>query len=74
MPIRRFLNAHAFDPEAIEAMSIAFQGICVDMHVSENDRMAEVVAKRIIELTAKGATRDPTELRAAVIASFKRGE
>jgi hypothetical protein len=63
-----------FDPEAIEVMSIAFEGICDDMHVSENDRMAEVVPKRIIDLTAKGPPRDPNELRAAVIASFKRGE
>jgi hypothetical protein len=74
MPIRPFLKGRAFDPEAIEVMSIAFEAICADMHVSENDRMAEVVANRIIELTAKDAARNPDELRTAVIASFKRGE
>jgi hypothetical protein len=73
MPIRRFLTDQTFDPEAIEVMSIAFEGICDDMHVSENDRMAEVRQENH-RSTAEGPPRHPNELRAAVIASFKRGE
>lgn len=75
MPIRPYLNGHTFDPETIQCMSLAFIGVCADLHLRDkNDRMSEVVAKRIIELAAKGGYRDSEQLRAAVIESFKRGE
>ena len=75
MPIRPYLNGHTFDPETIERMSIAFKGVCADLRLRDkDDRMTEVLAKRVIELAAKDGSRDPEQLRAAVIASFKRGE
>lgn len=75
MPIRPYLNGHAFDPETIERMSIAFKCVCADLRLRDKkDRMTEVVAKRIIELAANDAYRNSEQLREAVIASFKRGE
>jgi hypothetical protein len=74
MPIRPFISDPSFDPEAIRCMSLAFEDVCADLRVSDkHHRMTEVVARRIIELAAKGH-RDPYDLYAAVIASFKRGE
>lgn len=44
-----------FDPEAILAMSIAFELACVDLRVSEGDAgRREIVAKRVINLARQG--------------------
>ena len=75
MPIQPFLAAQCFDPDAISAMSIAFERVCADMRLSDkHDRLTEVVAKRIIDLATNGSYSDADQLHAAVIASFKRGE
>lgn len=56
-------------------MSIAFERVCATLRLTDkNDRLTEVVAKRIVDLAATGSYSDPDELHAAVIASFKRGE
>ena len=75
MPIRPFLPDHAFSPEAITAMSFAFERVCAEMGLTEkSDRLRGVIAKRIIDLTINGSYSDPDKLYAAVITSFKRGE
>ncbi len=75
MPIRPFLPKGSFAPEAIAAMSIAFERVCADMRLTDKtDRLTEVVAKRIIDLAATGSYGDGEQLYAAAIASFKRGE
>ncbi len=75
MPIRPFLPEQSFTPEAISAMSLAFQRVCADMRLTDKtDRLTEVVAKRVIDLAADGTYGDGDQLYAAVIASFKRGE
>ncbi len=75
MSIDPFFQHKAFDPETVEVMSIAFDSVCADLRlIDETHGMAEVVARRIVELAADGKYRDPNDLRAAVLASFKRGE
>ncbi len=70
-----FFLHKAFDPEMVRLMSIAFESVCADLRLSDDtDRMAEVIARRIVELAANHKYRDPNELRTAVLASFKRGD
>ena len=56
MPIRAHLSdACAFEPEALRAMSTAFELACADLHVFANDaRGREIVATRIIDLARAG--------------------
>ena len=56
MPIRAHLSdACAFDPEAIQAMSTAFELSCADLHVFAGDqRGREIIATRIIDLGRNG--------------------
>jgi hypothetical protein len=68
MPIRSFLQPGAFDPEAIAAMSEAFEAVCNELNEAGQPRVApEVVATRIIA-AARGGERDPVRLRAAALA------
>ena len=46
---------NAFDPEAILTMSIAFELVCADLRVFEDDeRDREIIAKQIISLARQG--------------------
>jgi len=57
-----------FDPEAIRAMSVAFDDICAALNVSESASAArEVIAERVIELAQRGE-RDPVRIREKVLA------
>jgi hypothetical protein len=59
MPIRPYLQG-AFDPEAIAAMSEAFEAVC-----SEHPQVSRaVIANRIIGVARLGE-RDPARLREA---------
>jgi len=71
MPIRDFIRDESFDPETIEIMNKAFVGVCQDLGLSDTaDGATAMVARRIIELA--DGQRDPEEIRAAVLASFKK--
>jgi hypothetical protein len=56
MPIRQHLDDQcAFEPEAIAAMSKAFEQACARLHVFAADqRGREIVAARIIDLARQG--------------------
>jgi hypothetical protein len=56
MPIRMHLSdSCVFEPEAIQAMSTAFELSCADLHVFAGDqRGREAVATRIIHLARHG--------------------
>jgi len=72
MPIRTFIGRQSFDPDTLEIMNTAFLGVCKDLGlIDTNDRATEMVAKRVIELT--DGQRDPQEIRASVLESFKKG-
>lgn len=57
MPIRAYLSDPCvFDPEAIQAMSAAFEQACADLHVLAGDKRGrEIIAARIIDLARNGA-------------------
>jgi hypothetical protein len=67
MPIRPFIQPGAFDPEAIAAMTEAFDAACEklgDIHQPEVAR--EVIAGRIIA-AARHDERDPARLLEAAL-------
>jgi hypothetical protein len=68
MPIHSFLQPGAFEPEAIAAMSEAFDAACSELNEAGQPKVArEVVAGRIIA-AARAGERDPARLRAAALA------
>lgn len=57
-----------FEPEAIQAMSTAFELTCADLHVFANDqRGREIIAARIIDLARVGVI-EPAALHTRVVA------
>jgi hypothetical protein len=68
MPIGPLMVPGAFEPEAIAAMSEAFEAACeVLREVGQPEAVREVIAKRIIVAATTGE-RDPVRLRAAALA------
>jgi len=68
MPIRPFIRSGAFEPEAVAAMSEAFEAACKELDEAGQPRVArEVIAGRIIA-AARIGERDPVRLRAAALA------
>jgi hypothetical protein len=56
MPVRAYLPDNAaFNPEAIQAMSTAFELACADLEIFAGDQHGrEVIAMRIIDLARRG--------------------
>ena len=55
MPIRQFITENSFDPETIEEMSLALEGVCKDLCLKmRDDPVTRVVAETIIELKKHG--------------------
>jgi hypothetical protein len=72
MPIRRFLDGHAFDPDTIQMMSDAFTSVCTCLGLAERDDPAtRLVAERIIAHAGQGVT-DRSDLYALVMADFQQ--
>ena len=71
MPIYRLLtNETAFTPEDITAIEGVFEAALRELGlVDRSDPLAEMVAKRLIELAKRG-DRDPDRLLRAVLALF----
>ena len=62
MPIRAHLSGGTFEPEDIQAMSLAFEELCKALEIQTGaTREREAVAVRIIELCRRGE-RSPTRL------------
>jgi len=58
---------NAFDPEATNAMSAAFEEVCRALKLSDTDTHGrEAVASQIIELARRGE-KDPVRLRDRVL-------
>ena len=63
MPLVRFLDNHSFGPEAITAMTAAFEDTLRTLGLVDHTGLAtEIVAKKIIELAQQGEC-DPIRLR-----------
>ena len=72
MPIRAYLSdTCAFEPEAVQAMSTAFELSCADLHVFAGDqRGREIIATRIIDLARDGVI-DPGALHKRLVAEAR---
>lgn len=57
----------AFEPNHIQAMSLAYEEVCTALHINGDIRARETIAERIIELARRGG-RCPTVLRDRVLA------
>ena len=63
MPIRRFIGDVSFNPETVHAMTMAFDDALKELCLADrNDPLAEMLAKKIIEIAGLGE-RDPKRLR-----------
>ena len=67
MPIRAHLSGGTFEPQHIEAMSLAFEEVCKALEIQPGaTREREAVAVRIIELCRQGE-RSPARLTERVL-------
>jgi hypothetical protein len=71
MPIQKFLDGPAFDPEAIQGMSEALTGACRALGlVDRDDPATRLVAIKIIEL-ARNGERNSERLQAAALRAIR---
>jgi hypothetical protein len=71
MPIRPFLSGRAFEPEAIEEMSLALERVCHTLGLKViDDAATRLVAEKIIELSQHGM-RGVATLHAMTVKEFK---
>ena len=65
-------SAGAFEPNDIQAMSLAYDEVCSALHINGDIRARETIAERVIELARRGE-RSPTVLRDRVLAEAHGG-
>jgi hypothetical protein len=71
IPIRRFLDGQAFDPEMIAKMSAALEGFCEELRLKMiDDAATRLVAQKIIELVQRGV-KDVHTLREMTMKQLK---
>jgi hypothetical protein len=70
MPMSSSTSPGAFEPEAIAAISEAFEAACRLHNADQHEVAREVIARRII-IAARFGERDPVRLRAAAFAQRK---
>ena len=67
VPVRAHLSGGTFEPEDIQAMSLAFEEVCKALEIQRAaTREREAVAVRIIELSRRGE-RSPAGLAERVL-------
>jgi hypothetical protein len=67
MPINRLLNGSGLEPEQVERLNRAYASALRKLRlVDRDDPIAEMVAKKIIEIGLDG-TRDPKEIADSVV-------
>ena len=68
--IADFVGSVTYDPEAVQAMSLAYDAVLKELHDRGQPEMVrEIIAKRIIELAAIGE-REPQRLCDTVLSEF----
>ena len=71
MPIRPYLHGHAFDPDTVRVMGIAFAHACRELGIVDNhDAVTRIVARAVIDMAQRGF-RDEDSLTAAVMQEFR---
>lgn len=67
MPLTPFLKEATFNPEAIKAMTTAFDAVCEALQlVIRSDPVTEIVARKVIEVAGTGE-REPERIRDLVL-------
>jgi hypothetical protein len=66
------VSAGAFEPNDIEALSLAYEEVCNALHINGDAGALETIAARVIELARLGE-RCPTVLRDRVLAEANGG-
>ena len=70
MPLTPFLKGGNFEPQAIEAMSAAFEGVCASLQLlNRTDPVTEIVARMVVEVAGTGE-RNPERIRDLVLLSL----
>lgn len=59
-------DGEAFDPDALQAMCVAFEEVCRALQLEKDQHAREVMAVRIIDLV-RGGERDAERLRDRVL-------
>lgn len=66
------VSAGAFEPNDIEAMSLAYEEVCNALHINGDAGARETIAARVIDFARRGE-RCPTVLRDRVLAEANGG-
>jgi hypothetical protein len=67
MPLTPYLKEAVFDPNAIKAMTAAFEAVCDSLKLLDrDDPITEIVARKVIEVGGTGE-RDPERIRELVL-------
>ena len=66
------VSAGVFDPDDVEAMSLAHEEVCHALHINGDAAARETIAVRVIELAQRGELR-LTMLRDRVLAEANAG-
>ena len=65
------LSSGAFDPDALKAMTAAYEGACTALDlVDRSDPLTEIIAQKIIERAKEGEL-DPVRLCEAVLEGLR---
>jgi hypothetical protein len=71
LPIRRFLDGQAFEPEMISTMSEVLERVCAKLDLTmKDDPATRLVAAKIIEVAQRGI-KDPVRMGAMVLEEFR---
>jgi hypothetical protein len=70
MAIYRMLSGGAFDPDAVKAMTTAYESACAALNLVGRNDLTEIIAKIIIERAKRGEL-DPVRLCEAVLEELR---
>jgi hypothetical protein len=68
--MHRLLQGGAFGPEAVKAMTTAFEDALAIRKLDRSDPLAEILARKIIEVAQLGES-DPVRLRDLALKSLR---
>ena len=74
MPIRSFLNGEQFDDETVRAMGLAFETVCIALHIGNSgDDVRQAIATKVIDL-ARNGERHPDVLCELALKGIQTGQ
>ena len=68
------IQTKPFDPDAIEVISAAFEGVLRELRIDRSDRFAALLARRTKTVFVERGERDPIKLRDLVLKSLREFE